>query len=431
MRVGKRVTQCIFKGRDDEANMRIFISYRRAEDDRTYLVGQIHERLASVFGGENVFRDISAIHGGDDWRAILGREIHSCKVMLVVIGPDWATLADAAGHRRLLDPDDVTRWEVETGLLRSRAGQAVVIPLLVLEAQIPRQGDLPESLWPLLEKNGVRLRNYPDFQRDFETLVQDIRLSLGYASDDITVEPYEPETICIAGGPFWMGCRPVENIPHYETPLHEASLPDFRIGMYPVTNKQYEVFVAEARIEVPRQLGWEGQRVPGGREKYPVTGVTWYDALAYCQWLSRKTGRSYSLPSEAQWEKACRGGNACLYPWGDEFDPSRCNQGRGGVASVDSCPAQNDFGLFDLVGNLRQWTCTLWEQGDSPQPSPYPWREDGRNDLNAGSETPRVLRGGAVQDPPLQQRCSVRRGDYPESRGFVGARYGFRVVMKI
>jgi formylglycine-generating enzyme required for sulfatase activity len=394
-------------------------------------VGQIHERLASVFGGENVFRDTSDIHGGEDWRGILSREIHSCKVMLVVIGPDWATLADAAGRRRLLDPDDVTRWEVETGLLRSRAGQAVVIPLLVLEAQIPRQGDLPESLWPLLEKNVVRLRNYPDFQRDFETLVLDIRLSLGYTSDDITVEPYEPETIRIAGGTFWMGCQPAENIPHYETPLHEVSLADFRIGKYPVTNKQYEVFAAEARIEIPRQLGWEGQRVPRGREKHPVTGVTWYEALAYCEWLSGKTGRSYSLPSEAQWEKACRGGTSCLFPWGDEFDPSRCNQGRGGVAPVDTYPAQNDFGLFDLVGNLRQWTCTLWEQVDSHQPGPYPWREDGRNDLNADSETPRVLRGGAMRDPPFQQRCSFRRGDYPESRGFVGARYGFRVVMKV
>jgi formylglycine-generating enzyme required for sulfatase activity len=404
--------------------MRIFISYRRAEDARSYLVGQIHERLASVFGGENIFRDIHDIHGGDDWRLILGWEIHSCRVMLVVIGPDWATLTDSSGRKRLMDPDDVTRWEVETGLLRSRAGEAVVIPLLVLDAQIPGRSELPESLWPLLEKNAVRLRNHPDFNRDFETLVQDIRLSLGYTSDDIAVEPYEPETIRIAGGPFWMGSQAGENIPHYETPQHEASLPDFRIGKYPVTNKQYEVFVAEARIEVPRQLGWEGQKVPRGLEKYPVTGVTWYEALAYCEWLGRKTRRSYSLPSEAQWEKACRGGTSCFYPWGDEIDPSRCNQGRALVAPVNAYPAQNDFGLFDLVGNIRQWTCTLWEH-------PYPWREDGRNNLQADSETERVLRGGALRDPAIQLRCSYRRGDYPESRGFVGARYGFRVVMKI
>ena len=89
------------------------------------------------------------------------------------------------------------------------------------------------------------------------------------------------------------------------------------------------------------------------------------------------------------------------------------------------------FGLFDLTGNVRQWTCTLWEQGDGPQGSPYPWQEDGRNDLRAGSETHRVLRGSAMKDAPFLHRCSARRGDYPGSRGFTGTRHSFRVVMKI
>jgi formylglycine-generating enzyme required for sulfatase activity len=411
--------------------MKIFISYRRAEDDRTYIVGQIHERLAAEFGAQNVFRDTDGIHGGQDWRSVLGGEIHTCQVMVVVIGPHWASLADAAGQKRLLDPNDVTRWEVEAGLLRSRAGKAAVIPLLVLEAEIPKQSELPESLWGLLERNVVRLRNYPDFNRDFETLLHDIRLALGYSSDDLATEPYEPRTIRLAGGTFWMGSPPGENIPHYERPRHEVHLPDFRVGKYPLTNKEYEVFVAETHIEVPRQLGWEGQKVPKGREEVPVAGVTWYEALAYCEWLSRRTKRAYSLPTEAQWEKACRGGTACQYPWGDEFDPSRCNQGKAELTPVKHYPAQNDYGLFDLVGNVRQWTCTLWEQGDEPQAGPYPWQEDGRNDLKAGSETQRVLRGSAAKDTPFQHRCSARRGDYPGSRGFTGARYGFRVVMKI
>jgi formylglycine-generating enzyme required for sulfatase activity len=411
--------------------MKIFISYRRAEDNRTYIVGQIHERLAADFGAQNVFRDTDGIYGGQDWRSVLGGEISSCRVMLVVIGPDWASLTNADGRKRLMDPNDVTRWEVETGLLRSHEGKAVVIPLLVLGAGIPRQNELPDSLWALLDKNVVRLRNYPDFNNDVETLLRDVRLGLGYSSGDIDIEPYEPETIQLVAGPFWMGSPPGENISQYETPRHEVKLPGFRIGKYPVTNRQYEVFVGETHIEVPRQLGWEGQKVPKGREKYPVAGVTWYEALAFCEWLSRKTGRTYSLPTEAQWEKACRGGTACLYPWGDEFDPLRCNHAAGELAPVDRYMAQNDYGCFDLVGNVRQWTCTLWEQGDGPQGSPYPWQEDGRNDLKADSETQRVLRGSVMKDPQFQHRCSARRGDYPESRGFPGARYGFRVVMKI
>jgi formylglycine-generating enzyme required for sulfatase activity len=73
---------------------------------------------------------------------------------------------------------------------------------------------------------------------------------------------------------------------------------------YPVTNSQYEEFVREKHIPVAPVMGWDGQRVPPGLENHPVAGVTWYEALAYCQWLSEKTGRSYSLPNEAQWEKA-------------------------------------------------------------------------------------------------------------------------------
>ena len=411
--------------------MKIFISYRRAEDDKSYLVGQIHERLAAEFGAGDVFRDIDGIAGGQEWRSVLDREINDCRVMLVVIGPDWANLSNPDGQKRLFDPNDVTRWEVETGLQRSRAGEATVIPLLVLDARMPGRNDLPEVLWELPEKNFIRLRNYPDFERDFELLVHDIWAAKGVSKIKLDLEYYEPETVQLPAGPFWMGSQAGEGIPSYETPLHEVTLPAFRIGKYPVTNKQYEYFIAETRIEVPRQLGWDGQRAPGDREQHPVSGVTWYEAMAYCNWLSKKRERPYALPNEAQWEKACRSGSRCRYPWGDSFDPARCNQGRETVARVDAYPAQNDYGLFDLVGNIRQWTCTIWEQGETAGPGPYPWREDGRNDLQANSEMPRVLRGSSLKDPPALHRCSLRRGDLPESRGFIGARYGFRVVMKL
>lgn len=411
--------------------MKIFISYRRAEDNKSYLVGHIHERLAAEFGAEDVFRDTYDISGGQEWRSVLERAADECKVMLVVIGPDWSSLSNSDGRMRLFDPNDVTRWEVETGLKRSREKQGTVIPVLVLEAEQPKKSELPETLWDLLEKNYVRLRNYPDFNHDFEILVRDIRASQGFSSGDIPLEHYEPETIYLSAGSFWMGSEIREGIPAYETPQHEVTLPSFRIGKYPVTNIQYEYFISETKVEVPRQLGWDGQRVLKGREQYPVAGVTWYEALAYCEWLSQKTNRPYTLPNEAQWEKASRDGEPCLYPWGNVFDPGRCNQGRESLAPVNHFPPQNGFGFYDMVGNIRQWTCTIWEQGDAAQDSPYPWKEDGRNNLNANSETPRVLRGSGMKDPPLLHRCSARRGDLPESRGYVGARYGFRVLMKV
>jgi hypothetical protein len=102
--------------------MKIFISYRRAEDDDTYIVGTLRKSLVGAFPNE-VFRDTYDIRGGADWRAVLKGEIEACRVMLVVIGPEWANLKNAGGRKRLEDPEDVTAWEVETGLKRSAEGR--------------------------------------------------------------------------------------------------------------------------------------------------------------------------------------------------------------------------------------------------------------------------------------------------------------------
>jgi formylglycine-generating enzyme required for sulfatase activity len=161
--------------------------------------------------------------------------------------------------------------------------------------------------------------------------------------------------------------------------------------------------------------------------------MTWSEALAYCQWLSEKTGRRYSLPNEAQWEKACRGGNGFLYPWGNELEAGRSNQGCKSVAAVDAYPPQNKFGCFDLVGNVRQWTCSLWGEKRS-QPETrylYPWKDDQRNSLNANRQIRRVVRGSSLRDVATMLRCSARSGQLPDDRGLPGMRHGFRVVINI
>ena len=177
-------------------------------------------------------------------------------------------------------------------------------------------------------------------------------------------------------------------------------------------------------------MGWDGQNPPAGQLNYPVTGVTWYDALAYCEWLSKRTNRKYALPSEAQWEKAARGSDARLYPWGDTFDPARCSAG-GTIQPVDAHPAQSPYGVYDLAGNAREWTCSLWgESRLEPDPAcRYPWAEDGRNDLTASSLIRRVYRGGAAADPPGELACSARNSYTPDKPGPPGKRHGFRVVL--
>ena len=185
------------------------------------------------------------------------------------------------------------------------------------------------------------------------------------------------------------------------------------------------------------EMRWDGQAPPKGKEKHPVSGVTWYDALEYCRWLSEKTKRHYTLPTEAQWEKAARGADGRVYPWGN-WDAARCHQGRQGTAAVDAYPAQIEHlgqKCFDLVGNVREWTCTLW----AAQPAAlddifrYPWpevdRDDGRNDLAANSQIPRIHRGGAATDSPDQLRCAARAYFAPTEPGPFGKRHGFRVAL--
>ena len=411
--------------------MKIFISYRRA--DSTYLIGRIRDRLMTAFGEQSVFRDLDDIPAGVDFRTVLDKETNSCKVMLVLIGPQWAGITDSHGNKRLFDAGDYTRIEVETGLRRLGENKIAVIPILLMNALMPSAQDLPESLGQLTYQNAISIRNDPDFNNDMERLIRDIKGLQGYAEEDISTEYFEPKTVYIAEGPFWMGSLDGEAIPDYETPQHEVILPAYRIGKYPVTNSQYEEFISQTKRQVSSMMGWDGQRVPHGLENHPVTGVTWHEAVAYCEWLSEETKHSYTLPNEAQWEKACRGGNQSLYPWGDEFDPTRCNHGRPTLAPVDEYPSQNEYGCFDMVGNVLQWTCTLWGKKRFP-PDPqygYPWKADRRNDLNANSEIRRVVRGSAMNYEIRSHRCASRSGQVPDDRGLSGARHGFRVMMSV
>lgn len=409
--------------------MRIFISYRRA--DSTYLIGRIKDRLEAAFGNKSVFRDLDDIPAGVDFRTVLEKETHGCQVMLVVIGPLWAGITDAKGNKRLFDPNDYTRIEVETGLKGLEQNRIMVIPTLLMNAPMPSPQDIPESLLQLTFQNAISIRNDPDFNHDIERLIRDIRRWRGYAEEDITTEYFEPKTIHISEGKFWMGSAAAQGGPGNESPEHEVFLPAYRIGKYPVTNAQFEEFIRETGRLVTPNMGWDGQKSPKDRMDHPVTGVTFYDAVAYCQWLSGKTGRKYILPNEAQWEKACRAGERTIYPWGDEFEAGRCNQGGSALAQVDAFPAQNEFGCFDLVGNIRQWTCSLWgEKRIAPDPAfAYPWKDDHRNDLNASRQVRRVIRGSSMKDDVNVLRCSYRSGQAPDDPGLPGVRTGFRVAI--
>jgi formylglycine-generating enzyme required for sulfatase activity len=122
--------------------------------------------------------------------------------------------------------------------------------------------------------------------------------------------------------------------------------------------------------------------------------VTWHDAMAYCRWLARVTGRAYRLPSEAEWEKAARGTDGRIWPWGNKWDSKRCNSREGGPGNttpVGQYSPQGDspYGCVDMAGNVWEWTLSLLKD--------YPYDpKDGREDAQA--EGRRRLRGGAFFD---------------------------------
>lgn len=148
---------------------KIFISYRR--DDSADICGRIYDTLVQHFGKEKLIRDINDISLGIDFRAYLQNIIRECVIQLVIIGPQWVDIQDKnTGKKRLENPADFVRIEVETALSRN----LYVIPVLVSGATLPTEEQLPESLGNLVFRNGMNVRRDPDYSHDMNSLIQGI-----------------------------------------------------------------------------------------------------------------------------------------------------------------------------------------------------------------------------------------------------------------
>ncbi|MBN1873609.1 MAG: SUMF1/EgtB/PvdO family nonheme iron enzyme, partial [Anaerolineae bacterium] len=172
---------------------------------------------------------------------------------------------------------------------------------------------------------------------------------------------------------------------------------------------------------------------------------SWYDAVAYCQWLAEFTHLPFVLPSEAEWEKGARGPDGRVYPWGNRWDPLRCNVHReagdyttsellrGGIPDdaltpVDAYPrGASPYGLLDMVGNVWEWTRSLWGAHLYVPGYGYPYDpRDGREQMEADAALHRVLRGGSFHDGQTFARCACRNHLRPQSFAWY---VGFRVAI--
>lgn len=228
-----------------------------------------------------------------------------------------------------------------------------------------------------------------------------------------------PEMVPVGAGWFWMGSdkRIDRNAHDDELPQHRVYLSAYRIGKYPVTNEEYAAFLTATGHQQP--YAWDDNR---SKLDHPVVHVSWDDAVAYCRWLSEATGDTYRLPSEAQWEKAARGNDGRIYPWGNQPpDARRCNfNGNvGDTTTVGSYPAGvSPYGCYDMAGNVWEWVNDWYDSGyyaDAPV----------RNPQGPASGTSRVLRGGSWNGNPSGVRAADRGRNVPDDRN---NDVGFRLV---
>jgi hypothetical protein len=150
---------------------RIFISYRRG--DSAYMAAQLFDQLTDRFGKVQIFKDVESIQLGDDFVEVIAAAVGSCDVLLALIGDRWLTITDKEGRRRLDNPEDMVRLEIDVAL----RGNVRVIPILVDEAQLPQDSELPESLAMLIRRHALKLRS-SSFDSDFGVLAGELAQQL-------------------------------------------------------------------------------------------------------------------------------------------------------------------------------------------------------------------------------------------------------------
>ena len=227
-----------------------------------------------------------------------------------------------------------------------------------------------------------------------------------------------PDIVIIPEGSFLMGSgQEQEN----ERPCHRVWLDRFGIGKFPVTNTEYKLFLEATRTSAPPF--WADPIFSEPRQ--PVVGINWDDALAYCRWLSDRTDEEFRLPTEAEWERAARGGReGALYPWGDEppweKPYSGCDSKTGGPAHV-GINEPNDFGLYDMSEGVHEW-CSDYYDYHYYRYSPE------RNPQGPSFGERRASRGGSWRHRIKFSRCAARSSLPPS---FKYADYGFRIAQTL
>lgn len=251
------------------------------------------------------------------------------------------------------------------------------------------------------------------------------------AADFLFIEsPFQLELIRIPAGEFLMGSDPMKDkdAQPAEQPQHRVYVSEFYIGKYPITNAQYSVYARAKRMNFNHSRP---------SRNYPVDEISWYAAAAFCEWLSSETQRPFRLPTEAEWEKAARGTDGRIYPWGDEFDPKKANVSDGelkGLAKMlmsdkarvgkYSPHGDSPYGVADMTGNVWEWCADWYYEGEYKRHVTSGGAIKDPTGPATGDR--RVLRGGGFGSR-MNARVAYRHNVRPENS--MAKLFGFRVVM--
>jgi len=400
----------------------IFISYAREDLDRLRSRAQtLSERGWSVFWDRT-------IPAGKTWRQFIGKALEEAKCVLVVwshtsITSEWVIEeADEGRERGVLIPVRIDDVRPPLGF-RSIQGVDLFNPELGSPTREFEKlvEDISAIIGPPAEKSGKKKPSSKSAEVQAPT-PQPVEKNLEPGTvfrDTLQDGSQGPEMVVIPPGQFKMGDLWGDG-GEFDKPVHPVHIPKpFALGRYPVTFDEYETFAAATGGELPGDAEW-------GRGRRPVINVSWEDAVAYAAWFSKQTGKRYRLPSEAEWEYACRAGTVDAFYWGSEMDYDYCCylDGSGDSTSIVGQRIPNAWGLYDMSGNVSEWCQDTWKWGGYCDAS-----ADGDPWLGEGDS--RIARGGSWFPSDIEENSvfDCRSGDRKAYEAAVGCfTIGFRVA---
>ncbi|HUY76667.1 MAG TPA: SUMF1/EgtB/PvdO family nonheme iron enzyme [Ktedonobacterales bacterium] len=343
--------------------------------------------------GWSVWYDEQGLHGGAAWLTVIEKELSARPIVMLIITPDalaseWVQreLQLAMLERKQILPVLHKDTPQVGGFLKLIQWINVVgLPAPIAAARVAQ-----EMGYPLDGKNQPSSPPLPPPSRSlppdnrFPKRLADLGYTALPSGDDIVIIP----PLCdIPAGPFVMGSDKRRDIQAYddELPTQTIALPAYQIARHPVTVAEYACAVrGRARPEGAIRDQLE-------RMDHPIVNVSWHDAMAYVQWLSERTGKSWQLPTEAEWEKAARGTDGRIYPWGDRWDTTRANTRESGFGRTSSVGNHSNgtspYRVQEMAGNVWEWTSSSYK--------PYPYHQTVSEDGGRDNEAARVLRGGS------------------------------------